>query len=205
VTRSWPNERRRKPSGRAWRGGRTSCWLLAQFGRVQAALGASRHADAFELAERLFDVDDPAYHPVMASWLIADLAEAAFHLDRLEEGRARVAQVEAQSRENPGVWIALGLRHARAILAEGSEATADRFAEAFAADLGPGPSSERGFSWLMGSGCGGSVGLPSRVHRFAQREKRSMRSAARPGAIKHAGAAGLGRVESAARRPLGAG
>ncbi len=50
-----------------------------------------------------------------------------------------VAQVEAQSGENSGVWIALGLRHARALLAEGSEATADRFAEAFAADLGRWP------------------------------------------------------------------
>jgi DNA-binding CsgD family transcriptional regulator len=112
---------------------------LGQFGRVQAALGASRHADAFEPSERLFDADDPAYDPVMATWLIADLAEAAFHLDRLGEGRARVAEVEAQAGDDPGVWIALGLRHARAMLAEGSDAAADRFAEALAADLGRWP------------------------------------------------------------------
>ena len=33
-------------------------------GRVLAALGASRHAEAFQIAERLFDPADPAYHPV---------------------------------------------------------------------------------------------------------------------------------------------
>ena len=33
------------------------------------------------IAERLFDPPDPAYHPVISCWLIADLAEAARHSD----------------------------------------------------------------------------------------------------------------------------
>ena len=68
---------------------------FAQFGKVLAALAAGRHADAYASAERLFDPGDPAYHPVISSWLIADLAEAARHIDRLEAARARLAQVEA--------------------------------------------------------------------------------------------------------------
>ena len=87
---------------------------FAQFGRVVAALGAGRHADAYNFAERLFDPADSAYHPVISSWLIGDLAEAALHLDRVEEARARVEQVEALAGDSPGSWIALGLGHAGA-------------------------------------------------------------------------------------------
>src|SRR5438270_10079218 len=70
---------------------------LAQCGRISAALGASRHADAYEAAERLFDPTDPAHHPAIAAWIIGDLAEAALHIGRVNEARARVAQVEARA------------------------------------------------------------------------------------------------------------
>jgi DNA-binding CsgD family transcriptional regulator len=107
---------------------------FAQFGRVLAALATGRHADAYRYAERLFDPGDSAYHPVISSWLIADLAEAARHIDRLDDARARVAQVEASAGDRPGTWIALVLRHARALLAEPAEA-GERFDEALAGDL----------------------------------------------------------------------
>ena len=107
---------------------------FAQFGRVVAALGSGRHADAYNSAQRLFDPADSAYHPVISSWLIGDLAEAALHLDRVEEARARVEQVETAAGESPGSWIALGLNHARALLADDSEAE-ERFQAALGADL----------------------------------------------------------------------
>ena len=107
---------------------------FAQFGKVLAALASGRHADAYASAERLFEPADSAYHPVISSWLIAELAEAARHIDRLDAARARVAQVEARAGERPGTWIALGLRHARALVAEPAEAGA-RFEEALAGDL----------------------------------------------------------------------
>jgi ATP/maltotriose-dependent transcriptional regulator MalT len=75
--------------------GSNSTVALAQFGRVLAALGGGRHTDAFAYANRLFDRADPAHHPVIASWLIADLADAARYIDRLDEARARVAELEA--------------------------------------------------------------------------------------------------------------
>jgi DNA-binding CsgD family transcriptional regulator len=112
---------------------------MAQFGRVAAALGASRYADAYESAQRLFDPADPAHHPVMACWGIADLAEAAVRIDRADEARARVAQVEAAAGDNPAIWIALGLRHARALLARGEQEAAARYEEGLAADLGRWP------------------------------------------------------------------
>jgi DNA-binding CsgD family transcriptional regulator len=107
---------------------------MAQFGRVSAALGDSRHDDAYNAAERLFDPTDPAHHPAMASWIIGDLAEAALHAGRVEEARARVAQVEAASGDNPTFWIALGLRHARALLADDEQAD-ECFKDALGADL----------------------------------------------------------------------
>ena len=111
---------------------------FAQFGRVLAALGAGRHADAYNSAERLFDPGDSAYHPVIASWLIGDLAEAALHIDRVAEARARVAQIEMAAGDTPGSWIALGLGHAHALLADETDA-AKRFEDALGADLGRWP------------------------------------------------------------------
>jgi DNA-binding CsgD family transcriptional regulator len=107
---------------------------LAQFGRVAAALGAGRHADAYKCAQRLFDPEDSAHHPVLASWLIGDLAEAAVHVDRVEDARARLMQVEIAAGERPASWIALSLRHAHALLADDVEA-AERFGDALGADL----------------------------------------------------------------------
>jgi DNA-binding CsgD family transcriptional regulator len=107
---------------------------FAQFGKVLAALAGGRHADAYAYAERLFDPNDSAYHPVISSWLIADLADAARHIDRVDAARERVAQVAASAGERPGTWIALGLRHANALLAELADA-GDRFDEALAGDL----------------------------------------------------------------------
>ena len=107
---------------------------FAQFGKVLAALATGRHEEAYASADRLFDPADAAYHPVICSWLIADLAEAAVHLGRQEQARARVAQVQRAVGSRPGTWIALGLSHARALLAPPQEAD-DRYLEALAGDL----------------------------------------------------------------------
>jgi DNA-binding CsgD family transcriptional regulator len=108
---------------------------FAQFGRIFAALGAGRGSDAYEAAERLFDPASPAHHPIIACWLIGDLAEAALHAGRVDEARARVKQVEAASGDIPGTCIAMGLLHARALLAQDPEEAAGRFDEALGADL----------------------------------------------------------------------
>src|SRR5206468_9270393 len=97
-----------------------------------------RHDDAYKAAARLFDPTDPAHHPAMASWIIGDLAEAALHAGRVAEARARVAQIEAAAGDTPTVWIALGLRHARALLADDEQAE-NRFDEALSAELGRWP------------------------------------------------------------------
>jgi hypothetical protein len=67
---------------------------FAQVGRILAALGAGRHADAYELTQRLFDPASHTHHLVIACWLIGELAEAALHTGqaraRLHPGRRGV-------------------------------------------------------------------------------------------------------------------
>jgi DNA-binding CsgD family transcriptional regulator len=108
---------------------------FAQFGRIYSALGAGRYADAWQAARRLFDPASPAHHPVISCWLIGDLAEAALRADRVSEARAQVKQVEAASGGVPGTCIAIGLRHARAVLADDPGEAVERFEEALGADL----------------------------------------------------------------------
>jgi DNA-binding CsgD family transcriptional regulator len=108
---------------------------FAQFGRILAALGAGRHSDAYEAVERLFDPASPAHHPIIACWLIGDLAEAALHTGQVDEARARVKQVEAASGDIPGTCIAVGLLHARALLAQDPQEATSRFDAALSADL----------------------------------------------------------------------
>lgn len=112
---------------------------LAQFGRVLSALGESRDEDAFACSRRLFDPTDPAHHPVVAGWLIGDLAEAALHADRVDEGKQLLAKVETTAGPRPAVWIELNLRHARAHLALDEAETQRCFDDALAADLGRWP------------------------------------------------------------------
>ena len=108
---------------------------LAQIGRILAALGEGRHDDAYESATRLFEPDDIAYHPVISSWIISELAEAALHSDRVAEARARLATVQAMAGDTPASWIALGLRHAGALLAADPDEASRRFDQAFSTDV----------------------------------------------------------------------
>jgi DNA-binding CsgD family transcriptional regulator len=104
-------------------------------GRALAALGASRHADAFQIAERLFDPTDAAYHRVMRCWVVGDLAEAAVNIGQADHALARLAEVEAAAGTDPETWVALQLRYARAILATDPEIAAARFEAALSVDL----------------------------------------------------------------------
>jgi DNA-binding CsgD family transcriptional regulator len=106
----------------------------AQFGRVQAALGAGKYDDAYAAAEPFFDPASQSHHPVVACW-IGDLAEAALRSGRVAEARTRLVEVEAAAGEVAGTCTALGLLHARALLAEDDEVASDSFDEAFRTDF----------------------------------------------------------------------
>ena len=115
--------------------GATHLVALAQSGPIVSALAHSRHAEALRLAERLFDPRDPAHHLQFACMAIGDLAEAAAPAGRSQAARERLAQVEALVGDAPAEWIAINLRHARALLADDEHEAAVRFDEALSADL----------------------------------------------------------------------
>jgi DNA-binding CsgD family transcriptional regulator len=115
--------------------GATHIVALAQSGPILSALAQARDDEALRRAERLFDPRDPAHHLQFACMAIGDLAEAAAHAGRSEEARERLAEVEAAVGEAPPEWIAINLRHARAVLADDEREAAVRFDEALGADL----------------------------------------------------------------------
>jgi ATP/maltotriose-dependent transcriptional regulator MalT len=108
---------------------------LAQLGRVLAALGESRHHDAYAVAQRLFDPADPAYHWGIGRWLVGDLAEAAHHTDRAAEASELLARLESTVDARPTVWIELNLLYARAVLTRDAATAQQHFDAALAADL----------------------------------------------------------------------
>ena len=119
--------------------GATHLVALAQSGPIMSALADGRYAEAFRLAERLFDPRDPAHHLQYACMTIGDLAEAAAHAGHLERAGERLAEVEAMVGDAPAEYIAINLRHARAVLADDDREAAVRFEEALSADLGRWP------------------------------------------------------------------
>ena len=115
--------------------GATHIVALAQSGPVLSALAHGRHEEALRLAERLFDPSDPAHHVQFACMAIGDLAEAGALAGRSPAARERLAQVEAMVGDAPAEWVAINLRHARAVLADDEREAAERFEEALGADL----------------------------------------------------------------------
>jgi DNA-binding CsgD family transcriptional regulator len=115
--------------------GATHIVALAQSGPTLSALARGLHPEALRLAERLFDPRDPAHHLHFACMAIGDLAESAAHSDSSQLARERLAEVEAMVGDAPAEWVAINLRHARAVLADDEREAAARFEGALSADL----------------------------------------------------------------------
>jgi DNA-binding CsgD family transcriptional regulator len=115
--------------------GATHLVALAQSGPILAALASGRQAEALGLAERLFDPHASAHHLHFACMGIGDLAEAAVLTEGADAGRVRLREVEAMVGDSPAEWVAITLRHARALLAENERDADARFADALRADL----------------------------------------------------------------------
>ncbi len=108
---------------------------LALLGFGVAEMTAGRYGEAFDVGERLYDPADPGYHLIFACMGIGDHAEAALLSDRAEAGRQRLDEVEAMVGDAPTEWLAITVRHARAVLAEDEAEASMRFEEALTAGL----------------------------------------------------------------------
>ncbi len=108
---------------------------LAQSGPTLSALAHGSHAEALRLADRLFDPLDSAHHLHFACMGIGDLAEAAAYSGNSQVARERLGEAEAMVGSAPAEWVAISLRHARALLAHDEAEAAVHFEDALRADL----------------------------------------------------------------------
>ena len=114
--------------------GSTATLAAVQFARGLLALGQGDHVTAYEHLRRLFEPGDPAHHLLSRCCAIGDLAEAAAHSGKRDEGLAFMGELEPLARQTPSPWFHVALLYARPIL--GAEADAESlFRDALATDL----------------------------------------------------------------------
>jgi DNA-binding CsgD family transcriptional regulator len=87
-----------------------------------AALGEGRHADAFGHLRRVFDPVDPAHHPVIRTWAIGDLVEAAVQSGHRAEAGALVQELEPLAGAGASPFFQMTMAYAHALLADGDSA-----------------------------------------------------------------------------------
>jgi ATP/maltotriose-dependent transcriptional regulator MalT len=94
----------------------------AEFARGVIHLTAGRHSDAFDHFARMFDPHGPAHHDVVAQSAAPYVIECAVRAGRNDEARRMMALLEALGKRTPAALVHLGLRFARPLLADDSEA-----------------------------------------------------------------------------------
>ena len=111
---------------------------VSQHVRAIAALAVGRYSEAWRELLRLYDASDPLYHCDLRYWLLSDIADAAIGAGHVAHARAIVGEVEADILQGRWPWALIGLRYAKAVLAEPGRAES-AFREALAEDLSAWP------------------------------------------------------------------
>ena len=114
--------------------GANAVLAAVQIARGAAALGHGRHAAAWDHLRRLHDPVDPAHHGTIRAFALGDLAEAAVHSGHVADARALMVELEELGLRTPSPALHVGLRHARALLADDADADR-RYEEARAGEL----------------------------------------------------------------------
>jgi DNA-binding CsgD family transcriptional regulator len=94
----------------------------AEFARGVTHLTAGRHSEAFDHFVRMFDPRGPAYHEVVALAASPYVIECAVRAGRNDEARSMMTLLEALGKRTPAVLVHIGLRFARPLLADDSDA-----------------------------------------------------------------------------------
>jgi DNA-binding CsgD family transcriptional regulator len=114
--------------------------LLAATQQIRAigALAVGRFDEAWSQLLRLYDPSDSSFHHDIRYWLLSDIADAAIGAGHIDHARALVAEAEADILKGRWPWCLIGLRYAKAVLAEPEHAES-AFREALAEDLSAWP------------------------------------------------------------------
>ena len=94
----------------------------AEFARGVTHLTGGRHSEAFDHFMRMFDPHGPAYHEVVAQAAAPYVIECAVRAGRNDEARRMMTLLEALGKRTPAALVHIGLRFARPLLADDSEA-----------------------------------------------------------------------------------
>lgn len=94
----------------------------AEYARGVTDMTAGRHSDAFEHFARMFDSDGAVFHELVAHAAAPYVVECAVRAGRNEDAGRTMLELEALGRRTPAALVHIGLRHARALLADESEA-----------------------------------------------------------------------------------
>jgi DNA-binding CsgD family transcriptional regulator len=118
--------------------GSTITLALIQNARAMAASDAGRPVEAFEHLWRIYQPADPAHQLMQACWAIGSLAEYAVASGHRDEAANELAKLEPLAARTPSTGVHLGLRYARALLADPADAE-PLYLEALAPELGDWP------------------------------------------------------------------
>ncbi|MGW5498908.1 ATP-binding protein [Streptomyces olivaceoviridis] len=94
----------------------------AQIARGVAAMGAGRHDEAHAHLLRMHDPTDPAHQPALRCYALIELVDAAVHSGDTRRARSVIGEMEAAARRSTSPALHSGLRYARAVLADDTEA-----------------------------------------------------------------------------------
>ncbi len=95
---------------------------LVELARGRIALLRGDYAVAFEYLSRIFNPKDTAYHLYVRFWVAADLVEAAIQSGHDQEARDAIATLEPLAAQSRSPVLEIGLRFARALVADEHEA-----------------------------------------------------------------------------------
>ena len=95
---------------------------MAQFVRGRAAVTHQRYPYGAEQLRRVLDPADPAYHPYIGAWGLADLIEAEVHADTPDAARAHLARLESLAAVTSASLLRAQAAYARPMVASDDRA-----------------------------------------------------------------------------------
>jgi len=95
---------------------------LVQFARGRSFVSQQRYDEAFEEFRRALDPGDPAYHPFVGTWGLADLIEAAINSGRNDAATPYLEQLESLAAATSGPLLLAEAAFARPLVADDESA-----------------------------------------------------------------------------------
>jgi ATP/maltotriose-dependent transcriptional regulator MalT len=102
---------------------------LVQFARGRGAIVNQRYAEGLAHLRRILDPADPAHHPYVGTWGLADLVEAAVQGGDLDAARAYLDQLESLAAKTSGPLLLAAAAYARPLVAAEADASGNEDVE----------------------------------------------------------------------------